>query len=168
MLARRGYANMLNYKHHSLHNVFPRHFLLKAGSLLNLLVLRTEEGLVHRVWKPASENCSYCSFLVCYSDLGRLSKQEQNRKTVQVLQDISTHFLVVWIEPQNNFHWNPFWFAEIFFQFASFKSGINSKLNLADRLVQTCMRLIISSECAHRHRRRYHIEKVQHSFLWSQ
>lgn len=49
MLTQRGCANMLNYKHHSLHNVFLGHFLLKAGSLLNVFVLRAEEELVHKV-----------------------------------------------------------------------------------------------------------------------
>lgn len=81
VLTQRVHAYMLNYKHHSLHNVLPGHSVLKAKSLLNLLVLRTEEELVCRVWKPPSENWSYCSFLACSSDLGRIQKkQQQNPK----------------------------------------------------------------------------------------
>lgn len=165
VLTQRGCANMLNYKHRSLHNVFLGHFLLKAGSLLNLFVLRAEEELVHKVWKPPSENWIYCSFLLCYCDLGRLSKQKQNWKPVHILQDISTHIIVVWIDPQNSFHWNPLCFWQLFLQLAFFKNGISSKLNLAGRLVQTCMRLIISSEYTHRYCRRCHIKNVLPSFL---
>lgn len=50
-LAWKGCAHLLNCKHSSLLNPFPWYFLLKAGSLLNLLVLRVEEKLVHRMLK---------------------------------------------------------------------------------------------------------------------
>lgn len=50
-LAQKGCAHLLSCKHCSPCNLFPRYFLLEAGSLLNLLVLRVEEELVHRVLK---------------------------------------------------------------------------------------------------------------------
>ena len=93
VLTQRGYANMLNYKHCSVYNVLPGHFLLKAGSLLNLLVLRNEEELVRRVWKRPSENWCYCSFLVCSSDVGRLQNKNKIEKWCKFCE-ISAHILL--------------------------------------------------------------------------